>query len=256
MLFRSVVDNGFTIDVDILKGIAAGVFAAGDTLYITYSALLTEEAVVAGGSNDNTVYLEYSNDPYGNGTGETIEITVKDYTFKLNVTKTNSNNEALTGAEFILSTENGLMYFKETLGTTNTYVVCADKHDHSATTVCTSTITTGTEGKFEFVGLDDQVTYYLTETKAPEGYNLLTEPVRFVITATYENGNITSVSATSSLGEIKADGNFQLSTDIVNVAGNKLPETGGTGTKVFTVAGASMMVLAAVVLVAKRRVRG
>ena len=50
-----------------------------------------------------------------------------------------------------------------------------------------TTVTTTASGKFTIKGLDAD-TYYLTETKQPDGYNKLTEPVTVVIA---EDGTIT-----------------------------------------------------------------
>ncbi|MGL5348227.1 MAG: SpaH/EbpB family LPXTG-anchored major pilin [Peptostreptococcaceae bacterium] len=251
-------NHTFDINVDILNGIKTGKFEEGNKLYIYYSAVLNEDALIAGDSNDNTVDLEYSNNPYDEDSKDkTPEVTVKDYTFKINALKTKEDGKtALEGAEFELSTKDGeSIYFNLTItgDGTSKYVVCADKHTHSdAENKCIKTIISPENGKFEMVGLDDAVEYTLTETKAPDGYNPI-DPIKFIITATYdEKGNITGIE-TNVDGINKVNGTFELGTTIINTTGDKLPETGGIGTTIFKVAGISLMAVAAVLLITRYR---
>ena len=111
----------------------------------------------------------------------------------------------------------------------------------------------GSEGGFSFVGLDDAVDYSLEETKAPEGYNILTQPIIFRISAVHNADGTVTVTAVAD-GKLLEVVDHQPTLEVVNVSGAQLPETGGIGTKVFTAVGGSLMVLAAVVFVAKRRV--
>ncbi|HEL1959749.1 TPA: SpaH/EbpB family LPXTG-anchored major pilin [Streptococcus suis] len=85
-----------------------------------------------------------------------------------------------------------------------------------------------TDGKFEVKGLKEG-TYYLKETKAPEGYALPSDTIQFTV-------NRGSWGA----GEEVNTTNFQ------QVKNKKItiPQTGGIGTVVFTVVGLSTMVFA------------
>ena len=75
-------------------------------------------------------------------------------------------------------------------------------------------------------------TYYLIETEAPAGYNLLTEPVEVVINdAAHLAANAVTVT---------------------NSAQFRLPETGGIGTMVFTLGGAGILGAAVLVLAGGR----
>ena len=93
-------------------------------------------------------------------------------------------------------------------------------------------VTSGADGKVAICGLA-YGTYYLVETKAPAGYNLLTGPVELVIDATSHT----------------ADRVVQ----VLNRSGVELPDTGGVGTVIFTVTGLALMAAAGVLLVMKKR---
>ena len=99
-------------------------------------------------------------------------------------------------------------------------------------------------------------TYHLVETKAPNGYNLKTQPVIVTVTAaggisgvSYDDGTSHSASGAGR----KYDADNQLYTlEITNSAGYVLPHTGGSGTLPFTVVGA-LLVLASALLFARTR---
>lgn len=246
----------FDINFKILEGIKDGAFKSGDQFYIYYTATLNENAVVANSHNDNTAYIQYSNNPYEESDKDSVKVIVKDYTFKLNALKTREDGKTpLPGAKFELFNGKNTMYFMQKTLTdgTNVYTVCTQKHSHDANdSTCTNEIISGSNGKFEIVGLDDVVKYKLVETQAPDGYNAI-DPIEFEIEATYDcNGDITSVS-TNADGIKKDDSTFELVTTIVNTTGIKLPGTGGMGTTIFILLGGFVMASAAGVLFIKSR---
>ncbi|MFI3210840.1 MAG: isopeptide-forming domain-containing fimbrial protein [Peptostreptococcaceae bacterium] len=236
-----LVETKFELSINVMKLYEDGVVPQGSVLTVEYSAILNENAVMAPQSNDNRVDLEYSNDPYDSeSTDKTPEVVVKDYTFEIEATKTAEveDGELLPGVEFELSNKDGEVLFTEfTLDDgTNVYTVAKEG---------TATIVTGTNGKFKIIGLDDAVEYTLKETKPLDGYNKIDDIV-FTITATYnEDGTVNELTTDNE--------SFGLSSIIVNTSGALLPETGGIGTTIFTVAGGALMIGSVAVMISKRR---
>jgi uncharacterized repeat protein (TIGR01451 family) len=86
-------------------------------------------------------------------------------------------------------------------------------------------------------------TYWLTETAAPAGFNLLAEPVQFTIAA---NGAVT-IGKGAGGGVVTAadtDGDGIFTITVRDVPALKMPASGGTGTAPF-MAGGSVLLLAA-----------
>ena len=96
----------FELSIDIKQAIADGVIEAGNDLCVNYTAVLNDKAdfyIIGEGKNTNTAYLEYSNNPNGEGTGKTPESSVHAWTFAMIVSKIDGTTKApLTGAMRIL----------------------------------------------------------------------------------------------------------------------------------------------------------
>lgn len=257
----SVDANKFSVKVDILKAITDGKIEAGNSLYTYYTGVLNEDAKVYDeGNQKNTAYLQYSNNPHDNTSkSETPKVTVYDWTFKMNVQKIDgANHKDLADAKFVLSKsgtadlgtidENGTPAGTEKLiklvydPTDSTYRV-ATASDAKTTYVMTA-------GDITIKGLDDSEDYYLYETKAPAGYNRLTEPVKFRISATYTSAD-SRPNVLTKVGDGAAFTGLKVSVE--NNAGTTLPSTGGMGTTVFYVVGGGLMAVAVVLLVTKKR---
>lgn len=256
--------NGETFNVKFADLKKAQAEKTGDTVNITsstqivveYYAQLNENAVLGSNGNQNKVYLQFSNNKYGEGTGKTEEHKVTVFTFKLEVTKygkTDSDKEALNGAGFTL--------YKATKvnPADSDYAKVGDEVQHTNGNV------------FDFTGLDSGY-YKIVETTTPKGYNTI-DPITFTVTATYnsadEPGTLTDLTVTDvkvggvasaeqtftvNMGTGEA-GTAQIKTDVVDIPGSKLPSTGGMGTVLLYVAGIAVFVLAGATLVMALRRR-
>jgi len=254
----------FEVTVDVIKAIADGKMKTGDTLYTYYNATLNKDALIYdAGKQDNKAQLEYSNSPYDtNDTGKTEEHKVYDWTFKMGVNKTDASGNALTGAKFALSKNSGLGTIAADANgaptSTADLIALIDNTDGTYTVAPVDYTGTKvyylTAGNVTIKGLDDATDYYLYETKAPTGYNKLTAPVKFNISANSAYDTTGSTIDASKVTVSVADGaaSSTLSTNVVNTTGSTLPSTGGIGTTVFYVIG-TMMAGFAVVLFAARK---
>lgn len=254
--------NSFSVQVDILKAIQDGKLAHDNELYTYYTGVLNADAKVYDeGKQDNVAYLEYSNNPnVDTDKGKTPEKKVYDWTFKMGINKVNENGGQLTGAKFALS-KNGTLKVADmncndegipavTTGLIG-MVKISDGEYRVAVDGDTNVVYVVDAGNPVIKGLDDAIDYYLYETKAPAGYNLMSEPVHFVISASYaaDGSNYTSVTVTVGA----AAASDTLSANVVNKSGSTLPETGGIGTTIFYVLGSLLVVGAGVVLITRKR---
>lgn len=98
-------------------------------------------------------------------------------------------------------------------------------------------VETDNVGKARFVGLKVPIDYWLVETKAPDGYNLLGDPFN----VKFEND------------EKEKEAKYIYSEKVVNSNGFKLPETGGMGLIALIVAGIVLIGLAIMLVLPKKR---
>ena len=264
----TTLNDGCTFEVkftDLKQAVSKK--ADADNIIVTYSATLNENAEIGTTGNTNKVKLEYSNDPNKDGTGTTTEKEVFVYTFQLNVdkvddkdkTETDGNtvyNKGLNGAEFELySDEECTKKIKLVKVSDGAYRV-AKTDETDVGTITTATVD-GKDGTLSIAGLKDG-TYYLKETKAPDGYNLPTgkDAIKKITlgATTSLNGSLNQETC-ENVTVIKA-GNAATGTatvTITNNAGSQLPSTGGMGTTLFYVIGGALMAGAAIVLVIKKK---
>ena len=211
--------------------------AADDTITVTYSATLNDKAVIGSTGNVNETKLNYGDSK------ETTESKTHTFTYDIPVFKYTMKDNVKTGlehAKFTLSlNEDGAnpIKFKES-NENNKYI----KDETGAITEVESP----QDGKLTFESLGAG-TYYLTETKQPDGYNKLAKSVKIEMDAN---------------GTIKVDGKSTLESEeskrlveVENKTGTVLPSTGGMGTTMIYLVGAVLVLGSGVVLATKRRVK-
>lgn len=206
---------------------------AGTQIIVTYSASLNENAVIGPTGNKNDTWLKY-----GNGGSVTDE--TKTYSYSFDLVKTDNSNKLLAGAQFELYTNKNCTDKVALVEDGNDYRV-ASATEKATTNFTSAVIVSNDTSKITVNGLKGETSYWLKEIKAPEGYNELEEPYKFIMGAD-------NMSATLN-GTQWGDGGVH----VINNAGTVLPSTGGMGTTVFYVVGGGLMAVAVVLLVTKKR---
>lgn len=265
---------------------------ASTQIVVFYKAKLNKDVVIGNkdgdfGGNPNTVTLTYSNNPYGEGKGETIKDTAADFAFKLNLKKVDQGTEkGLGGAVFTIQSDD--------TNTKGQYVASEDNEDKNVVagqlvTVepgnlpdyvkFTSSRVSGKEGTIEVKGLDAG-SYKVTEIQTPDlaKYPTTADPFTFTIDATYDKTNMkvdnlaATVSETgrtdiavgeldNSAGDNKLTGTqngIDGATGLVTITvGNTksvgLPLTGLNGVTFTWIAGGAVLVIGVAHLIRSRK---
>lgn len=265
-----------TVTFDDLKTLKvndqAVTFTNSDHIVVEYWGKLNNNAIVTANNpatdehdtnakdhngNPNTVKVEYSRNPNGDGHGTTPEDKVTVFSFELIWNKKDDANKFLSGAEFTLyravDVNDGQPQWGDDEG-----VVIKPTEGHV----------------FTHKGLGDGI-YKLVESKTPTGYNTMADLV-FQISATHETDSadpqLTQLTSTYYLdwGDKKAGEKFgtvetitldqatkptgHILFDIENKKGSELPSTGGMGTVVlYTVGGLIVLIAGVGLAIALRR---
>ena len=255
-------------------------------LIVKYSCMVTRDALFVNAMT-NTVSAKFSNNPNGTGDGdlgETPDDVAHAFTFKINVDKYDADNAAtkLEGAEFVLYYErtvadSTVKYYAQVVTEEMVYVVDGDGNVTSTlrpeaermlngtpvdgddigvvygwtdVRANASILDTDATGKLAVRGLDEGI-YYLQETKAPAGYNLMETPVQIKIVPKYTvAGNTASVEVSYEVDSIAQASD---TVGVRNSSGSTLPVTGGIGTTLFYVFGSVLVLAAVVLLITKKR---
>lgn len=272
--FTPTLDGNGVLTVDMSEKYLTLFCANGTypyaTVKITYDAVLMESASIATG-NTNKPALIYGTDPYTDSDASDKEIPgdgkQKVYTYGLNLTKKNSDNDVLSNAVFSVKHGDTKLKFIEDANEKGTYTLAKDQSAAGAT----DQLTTNDQGTFNIKGLDANVEYVLEETKAPSGYFRNHGSVAFTITPAADTegkltGAIKSVTAKDEKGTALDNagawtcGIDQTKTAYVTVTLKDtkipfLPATGGMGTVIFTIVGDALMILAIVLFIRSRKGR-
>ena len=156
--------------------------------------------------------------------------------YKLDITKRGIDGE---NASVLLS---GVEFTLEVKGTNGLYTAVTD-----------STQITDDNGKCSFTALSPGE-YRLTEVKTAEGYNLLAEPIEFVLT---DKGKCTHDNA--EFGTVKRDaesGVYTIALTINNRKGLTLPHTGADAPSLWVLIGLPLLVAGLLVLVFRYNRKG
>lgn len=197
--------NDFTIDFtnkDALKG--------HDSVEITFTTAITNKATV--GQVTNSVTLTYQSE-----TGKEGTLTAQDTAniYGITIDKVNLKGDKLDGADFSLYYGND----EET--------ALKSEPVYTGTTV---------NGILTFQGLNPG-TYWLVETKAPDGYKVMAKAFTVVIDEK----------------DPEKESGYAETVTILNTANVSLPITGGIGTLIFTFSGIALMGAAVLLYIRSRR---
>lgn len=225
----------FKLSVDNAKYEANWAVNGGKQLVITYTAKLNDNATTEVNTKEtNTVTFDYSFYPYVENSHEQKTDTVDVTTFAIKIDKFVLGNEAekLANAKFDL-------YRTATQAEIDAGTTVVIPHTSINGVKLEGDKVTDANGAVTFEKYEANATnydYYLVETQAPSGYNILDNAIKV-------NFTDAEVEATAGIYTVQ----------VPNNSGIKLPTTGGVGTVIFTVVGILLMAGAVVLLIVSRK---
>lgn len=207
----------------------------GKQLVITYTATLNDNDTTQVNTKEtNTVTFDYSNYPYVGNSHKQKTDTVDVTTFAIKIDKFVKDHEddKLAGAKFDLyrTATQAEIDAGKSVEIPHTSIQGIKLEGDKVT----DANGTATFAKYEANGTNYD--YYLVETQAPSGYNILNNAVKV-------NFTDSDVATTEGIYTVK----------VPNSSGIKLPITGGTGTVIFTIIGIALMVGAVVLFAVSRK---
>ncbi len=244
---------GQNITITMNNFLASNANKAGQEIKVTYTATLNKDAVTGFDANKNSATVEYSNKPETDNKGESEPSIVDVHTFNFTIFKyylKGADKTGLANAEFELYKANEAGDAADENAKINIVdegngVYRQATADEAKVTGFTSAkIVSDDDGKVLVKGLDAG-SYYLRETKAPEGYNKLLSDIKIEIKPVYDEttGKLTSYSVDYTYNGTKTTGTAITSKDnspevaVENKTGAQLPSTGSKGALMVTLAG-------------------
>lgn len=238
-------DGNRTMALDLSEWVRANQTNKGKEFTVTYYAKVNKDADV---STKNNATLEYGNKPGETTTTTPSEAKTPTYPLDINKIKAGTEVDRLAGAKFKLyssktdadsANENAITVS----GSNGNYVI----DPTSSTTEFVSVKSIEEKGYNLRVNGLAEGTYYLVETKAPDGFNKLTAPIEVKITK--------STDTDANNWTISKDGTPETDKiiDVENSTGSLLPSTGGMGTIAFTVVAALLVLGVAVSFIRDRK---
>lgn len=262
--------------------------ATANQIVVTYSAVLDENSGVNFDANQNTVSLNYSNNPDDeSGEGHDDDRT---YHYTFSIDGTINGEDSWTTGEFLKTDDGTTEFIKGDVVSINnplegaefTLIKTDSTYENPENGFEPKVVETDATGRTLFSGLDAGY-YTIQETKAPEGYSLNSTVFKVKITAEYNpDGTLKSYdikitdpsakegeqektsSYTATYTKDDAGRVIDVTVDDTNKDGDnttlvkntklgELPSTGGIGTTIFTIGGCIIMIIAAGLFFASRR---
>lgn len=243
---NQIVRDGCDMELffEDIRAVKEGV-SADSVLTIGYTCTVGDDVVLSAEGNANVAKLEFPADPYhSNVTSITMGDKTNVFSFGVKVSKVDDHQRPLHGADFKLQMADAKGNYNDLM---------------------TSDVDAGADGtEFTFLGLDVGK-YRLIETHAPDGY-VEADPVDFEITATYDlvsDDPAISAILVKNGDDVLSEGERALftvdvatgmvNTKVINIAGKRMPTTGGTGLAMLYAGGGILLAAGCAVFVLKKR---
>lgn len=242
-------------------------------MVVSYSCVINNDAVLGDASNPNDVTLSYSRT--NTADIETVTDTAKVFSYGIDLTKTFSGQEGnAENVQFVLQNQTNGHYITAVAASAGVYNVT--DNNKSSDEANATKFSPNADGSLIINGLEAD-TYVLTEIHTDAGFSLLKEPMTIVINQTIDeiipsintlydsttadtpvvinNGDRASATVDGSAATMISDDastNAYVDMTVINTPTFVLPQTGGNGTLIFTLAGCGIA-LAAFAFVMVRR---
>ena len=242
-------------------------------IVVSYSCVINDNAVLGDASNPNDVTLSYSRT--NTADIETVTDTARVFSYGINLEKTFSGQVGNPeNVQFVLQNQTNGHYITAVAASAGVYNVT--DNNKSSDEANATKFSPNADGSLIINGLEAD-TYVLTEIHTDAGFSLLKEPMTIVINQTIDeiipstntlydsttadtpvvinNGDRASATVDGSAANMSSDdtsANAYVDMVVVNTPTFVLPQTGGNGTLIFTLAGCGIA-LAAFAFVMVRR---